>query len=53
MMDEADVEPIPLSALSGAALTWEEPDGTVNRVEFGTGPEDDQAAADSQSGESQ
>jgi hypothetical protein len=52
-MEGADVEPLPLSALNGATLTWEEPDGTVNRVEFGTGPEDGQAEAGSQSGESQ
>jgi len=30
-----DVEPIPLSALNGAILTWETADGSKRAVEFG------------------
>jgi|AntDeeMetagen134_2_1112570.scaffolds.fasta_scaffold02416_7 hypothetical protein len=32
--DDDEVEPIPLSALSGARLTWENADGTTDYVEF-------------------
>lgn len=34
MSNNEEVEPIPLGALSGAVLTWERPDGTIERVKF-------------------
>jgi len=32
--EDKDTESIPLSALHGATLRWEDRDGTVHRVEF-------------------
>lgn len=31
---DSDVEPLPLSALNGATLTWEKPNGETVTVEF-------------------